>query len=131
MSSAKNVYKGQDEGAKEKQYVLKNNLYFTSEQNIYFYVCLQNSSRKNLFELKNQPKFILRIILVCHFIEWHTEYSGSKMFCVLWWWRNWQLRPTACGCYCQRRLCSFNEFHMNIWVQYLGLKEEMLPQLHY
>lgn len=131
MSCIKKVYKNQDEWAREKQYVLKNNLYFTSEQKIYFYVCFQNISRKKLFELQKQPKFILSIILMCHFIERHTEYSGSKiLFCVLWWWRNWQRRPTACGC-TVRGDCSFNQFHMNIWVQYLGLKEEMLPQLHY
>lgn len=52
MGSTKNIYEGQDEEAKEKQYVLKNNLRFTSEQKIYFYICLQNSSRKPLFELK-------------------------------------------------------------------------------
>lgn len=69
MGSTKNIYEGQDEGAKEKQYVLKNNLHFTSEQKIYFYVCLQNSSRKPLFELKKQPKFVLSIIVVCHFTE--------------------------------------------------------------
>lgn len=76
------------------------------------------------FNWKKQTKFILGIILLCQFIEWHTEYHGSKMFfCDLWWWRNWQWGPTACGCECQRRLYSFNEFHMNICVQYMGLKE--------
>lgn len=49
MSSTKDVYKGQDAGAKEEQYVSKNNLYFTSEQKIHFYVCLQNSRRKQPF----------------------------------------------------------------------------------
>lgn len=68
MVSTKNVYKGKDEGAKEKQCVQKNDLYFTSEQKIYFYVCLQNI-RINLFELEKQPKFILSVFPVCNFIE--------------------------------------------------------------
>lgn len=98
-------------------------------KDIFPYLLTKQQQKKPFWTRKMQSKFILSIILACHFIEWHTEYSGSKMlFCVLWWWRNWQLRPAACGYDCQT---SFNEFHMNIWVQYLGFKEEMLPQLHY
>lgn len=35
------------------------------------------------FNWKKQTKVILGIILLCQFIEWHTEYRGSKMF-FLW-----------------------------------------------